>query len=82
MKIRREYSIAMLVLGAVGLLIFGINYLKGLDLFQKRNIYHVVYRDISGVTGASPVSTVRISFPAPCNWCLGKVGILHKQVTR
>jgi phospholipid/cholesterol/gamma-HCH transport system substrate-binding protein len=55
MKIRREYSIAMLVLGAVGLLIFGINYLKGLDLFQKRNIYHVVYRDISGVTGASPV---------------------------
>ena len=45
----------MLVLGAVGLLIFGINYLKGLDLFQKRNIYHVVYRDISGVTGASPV---------------------------
>ena len=55
MKIRREYSIAMLVLGAGGLLIFGINYLKGLDLFQKRNIYHVVYRDISGVTGASPV---------------------------
>lgn len=55
MKIRREYSIALLVLGAVGLLIFGINYLKGLDLFQKRNIYHVVYRDISGVTGASPV---------------------------
>ena len=55
MKIRREYSIALLVLGAVGLLIFGINFLKGLDLFQKRNIYHVVYNDVSGITGASPV---------------------------
>ncbi len=55
MKIRREYSIALLVLGAVGLLIFGINFLKGLDLFQKRNVYHVVYRDVSGITGSSPV---------------------------
>lgn len=55
MTIRREYSIALLVLAAVGLLIFGFNYLKGLDLFQKRNIYHVVYADVSGISGASPV---------------------------
>lgn len=55
MTIRREYSIALLVLAAVGLLIFGFNYLKGLDLFQKRNIYHVVYSDVSGISGASPV---------------------------
>lgn len=55
MKIRKEYSIALLVIGGVVLLIFGINFLKGLDLLKKRNIYHAVYNDISGVTGASPV---------------------------
>lgn len=55
MKIKREYSIALMVLGGSGLLIFGINFLKGLDLFQRRNIFHVVYADVSGITGASPV---------------------------
>lgn len=55
MKIKREYSIAALVLGGVGLLIFGVNFLKGLDLFQKRNVYHAVYNNVSGITGASPV---------------------------
>jgi len=55
MKIKKEYSIAMLVIGGVVLLIFGINFLKGLDLLQRRNIYHAVYHDVSGVTGASPV---------------------------
>ncbi len=55
MKIKREYSIAALVLGGVGLLIFGVNFLKGLDLFQKRNVYHAVYNNVAGITGASPV---------------------------
>lgn len=55
MKIRREYSIAGLVLVGIALLIFGVNYLKGLDLLTKRNVYHVVYADVSGITSASPV---------------------------
>lgn len=55
MKIKREYTIAGLALGGIALLIFGINFLKGLDLLEKRNVYHVVYRDVSGVTSASPV---------------------------
>lgn len=55
MKIKREYSIAALVLGGVGLLIFGVNFLKGLDLFQKRNVYHAVYNNVAGITTSSPV---------------------------
>jgi phospholipid/cholesterol/gamma-HCH transport system substrate-binding protein len=55
MKIKREYSITLLVLSGVVLLIFGVNFLKGLDLFQKRNVYHAVYHDVSGISGASPV---------------------------
>ncbi len=55
MKIKREYSIALLVIGGIVLLVFGINYLKGLDLLQKRNLYHAVYADVAGVTEATPV---------------------------
>ena len=55
MKLKREYSIALIVLGALGLLIFGVNFLKGLNLFEGRNVYHAVYADVSGVTGSSPV---------------------------
>ena len=55
MKIKKEYSITLMVLGSIALLIFGVNFLKGLDLLQKRNVYHAIYRDVSGVTGASPV---------------------------
>jgi phospholipid/cholesterol/gamma-HCH transport system substrate-binding protein len=54
-KIKREYSIALMVVGGVLLLIFGINFLKGLDLLQRRNVYHAVYPDISGITDAAPV---------------------------
>lgn len=52
---KREYSIAALVIAGIALLIFGLNYLKGRDLLQRRNVFHVVYPDISGITSASPV---------------------------
>lgn len=55
LKIKRQYSIALLVLGGIVLLIFGINYLKGLDLLQRRNIYHAVYVDVAGINDATPV---------------------------
>lgn len=55
MKIKREYTIAGVAVAGILLLIFGLNYLKGLDLLAKRNVYHAVYNDVSGVTSASPV---------------------------
>ncbi len=54
-KFKRQYSIALMALGGIALLIFGINYLKGLDLLSGRNIYVAVYHDISGVNDATPV---------------------------
>lgn len=55
MKIKREYSIAGIAIAGLLLLYFGINYLRGLDVLTKRNVFHVVYSDISGVGSASPV---------------------------
>src|SRR5690606_36970481 len=55
MKIKKEYSIALMVLVGIGLLIFGINSLKGLDIFQKRNEFYVLYIDVTGVNESTPV---------------------------
>lgn len=44
-----------MVLGGIVLLIFGVNYLKGLDLLKRSNIYHAVYMDVSGINDATPV---------------------------
>lgn len=55
LKIKRQYSIALMALGGIALLIFGLNYLKGLDLLAGRNTYVAVYNDISGVNDATPV---------------------------
>lgn len=49
MKLKREYSIALLVLLGFGLIIFGVNFLQGLDIFQKRNIFHAIYANAQGM---------------------------------
>ena len=37
------------------LLVFGVNYLKGLDLLQRRNVYHAIYTDITGIAETTPL---------------------------
>jgi phospholipid/cholesterol/gamma-HCH transport system substrate-binding protein len=54
-KIKREYTIALMMIGALVLLYYGINYLKGLNVLGGRSVYHAKYADISGVNDASPV---------------------------
>ncbi len=54
-KLKREYSLALLVIGGILLLVFGINYLKGTDLLQRRNVYHAVYPDVMDISNATPV---------------------------
>ncbi len=44
-----------MVIGGIVLLYFGINFLKGLNVLQGRNLYYAVYGDVSGINDASPV---------------------------
>ncbi len=53
--IKRQYSIAIMVIAGIALLIFGLNYLKGKDLLKRGHIYYAVYPDISGINDATPV---------------------------
>lgn len=54
-KIKREYTIALMMIGALVLLYYGINYLKGLNVLQGRNVFYAKYADVSGINDASPV---------------------------
>lgn len=51
----KEIKIALAAICAVALLIYGINFLKGINLFQKNNLYYVAFHDISGLAESNPV---------------------------
>lgn len=55
-KLGKEFVIGASVIAAVLILIFGIDYLKGINLFTPANFYEVYYDNISDLTVSSPVS--------------------------
>ncbi|MEA1873296.1 MAG: MlaD family protein [Bacteroidota bacterium] len=56
-KSRGKYSlIGFLVILVLVASYWGFNYLKGNDLFNKQNTFHVVYESINGLNVSSPVT--------------------------
>ncbi|HAW19066.1 MAG TPA: hypothetical protein DCX14_02695 [Flavobacteriales bacterium] len=55
MKIRNEIKVGVVILVALGLLYFGMNYLKGSDIFSSARYYYSVYDRIDGLTRDNPV---------------------------
>ena len=55
LKIKKEIKIAIVFLGALVLLYWGINFLKGRDLFNKERIYIAVYDQVNGLVVSNPV---------------------------
>ena len=51
----KEVKIGLTMVVASILLIYGINFLKGVNLFQKNNLYYVAFNDISGLAESNPV---------------------------
>ncbi len=49
MKYSREIKVSVLVLASVGLLIYGLNYLKGVDVLEKHRQYYAIYDHIEGL---------------------------------
>ncbi|MGL4853142.1 MAG: MlaD family protein [Phocaeicola sp.] len=52
---KKEFKIGVIGIAAVAILIFGINYLKGVQMFQPSNLYYVEYTNVSGLATSSPV---------------------------
>lgn len=54
-KFSKEVIIGVTVLAALLILFFGINFLKGINLFKPANYYYASYTNVAGLTIASPV---------------------------
>ncbi|NLI37360.1 MAG: MCE family protein [Bacteroidales bacterium] len=51
----KEVKIGIVTIVALGVLIFGINYLKGVNIFKPSTYYYVKFKDVNGLAKSSPV---------------------------
>lgn len=52
----KEFIIGLCVIVALVILFFGIDYLKGINLFRPANFYYASYDNVAGLTVAAPVN--------------------------
>lgn len=55
-KISKEVKIGIAFVIAIFILYYGINFLKGINLFKSSNSYILVFDDVAGLTQATPVT--------------------------
>lgn len=55
MKISKEFKVGLLGIISLGILYFGFNYLKGINLFENTSHYYALYENIDGLTVSNPV---------------------------
>ena len=53
---RKEILIAVCVLSALAILVFGIDFLKGVNVFKATNYYYATYTDVQGLAVSAPVT--------------------------
>ena len=51
----KEVKIALVAIAGVVILFFGMNFLKGLNLFSSTDDYYIEFADISGLSASSPI---------------------------
>ena len=56
MKYKREIGIGLIFIVALGLFIWGFNFLKGFNLFKEQRVVYAVYDQVSGLTKSNPVA--------------------------
>lgn len=52
----KEVLIGFLVILALAVLFVGIDFLKGVNVFQKENTYYISYQNVQGLTVSAPVT--------------------------
>jgi len=55
-KISKYTKLGFLVIACLTILVWGINYLKGIDILKRNTIYYVVYEKIDGLLESSAVN--------------------------
>ncbi len=55
MKLTKEIKIALVAIVGILILYFGINFLKGMNLFSTNNTYFITFDDIQGLGASTPI---------------------------
>jgi phospholipid/cholesterol/gamma-HCH transport system substrate-binding protein len=55
-KISKEIKVGFLFVVAIGVLIWGLMYLKGLELWKSKRTFYALYDRVNGLVAANPVS--------------------------
>ncbi|HTB05634.1 MAG TPA: MlaD family protein [Bacteroidia bacterium] len=55
MAIKKEVKTGILAVVALGMMIYGLNFLKGINMFSKTKKVYAVYTDVQGIVPANPV---------------------------
>lgn len=55
MKLTKEIKIALVAIVGILVMYFGINFLKGMNLFSTNNAYYVTFDDIQGLGASTPI---------------------------
>lgn len=56
MKIRKEIKVGVIFVISTAILIWGLMYLKGLELFKTSRTFYSVYDQVNGLVSANPIS--------------------------
>ncbi|MCK9155582.1 MAG: MlaD family protein, partial [Paludibacteraceae bacterium] len=55
-KISKEFQIGLLVIATIAILFFGVNYLKGINIFNPSNYYTAKFDNVNGLLESSSVT--------------------------
>ena len=55
MKFTKEIKIALVAIVGILVMYFGINFLKGINLFSTNNAYYLTFNDIQGLGASTPI---------------------------
>ena len=55
MKITKEIKIALVAIVGILIMYFGINFLKGINLFSSNSYYYLTFDDIQGLGASTPI---------------------------
>ena len=55
MKLTKEIKIALVAIVGILVMYFGINFLKGMNLFSTNNAYYMMFDDIQGLGASTPI---------------------------
>ncbi|WP_028787001.1 MlaD family protein [Terrimonas ferruginea] len=61
MKISNETKVGILAAGAIALLIVGFNFLKGRDVFKKKNTIYAIFENVGSLDKSNPVKILGLT---------------------